>query len=158
MYERVLEGTWELFGDYLSGAREAMLCVVSSAELGGAAKAALQSSFAKLGYGKAACTFFTLQGKASCDGRDGRDGLPPLAEKEIYAVLEGMDPCLLVIADAQAAKACSRAYRLDIPLDQRSRVFGREVRAFASFESMLDDPKGKQGAWALLKTLPKFSG
>ena len=160
MYERTLEGTWGLFGDYLKGAREALLCVVSASPLSQRATEALQSSFAQLGYGKAACTFVALRGNGLVDGtpEGGMPGgnMPVLGEKEVSAVIEGLDPLLLVIADKTACEACSKAYRQKIPLDQRSRVLGREVRAFSSFEAMLDDPQAKKAAWMLLKSLPKF--
>jgi len=148
-YENILEGTWEVFGGYLDGAREALICVVSAAPLGEPAHAALQSSFARLGYGTTAGTFLSLS------GTEPGDGVPPLGEKEVFTVLEGLDPLMLLVTDAEAGAACSRAYGQELPLDRRSRLFGREARAFSSFGAMLDSPKGKQAAWALLKSLPK---
>jgi len=150
MYEQALEGTWEVFGDYLKGAWEGLLCVVSAVPLSQRATEALQSSFAQLGYGKAACTFLALRGNSPAEG------MPALGEREAYAAIEGLDPLLLAITDKEACEACSKAYRQAIPLDQRSRVLGREVRAFSSFEALLDSPQGKQAAWGLLKSLPKF--
>ncbi|MCL2825780.1 MAG: hypothetical protein FWD72_00055 [Eggerthellaceae bacterium] len=170
MYERVLQGTWDVFGDYLNGARESLLCIVSTPPLSDRAKSALQSSFAQLGYGAFPCTFFTLQGNAAAGAASAAAApadvgaspatspsspLPHLSEKEVFAVIEGLDPLLLVITDAAAIRTCSQAYHQEVPPDQRSRVLGREVRAFSSFDGMLDDPKGKQEAWALLKSLPK---
>jgi len=150
MYERGLEGTWEIFGDYLSGAYEALLCVVSHSPLSETARAALQNSFAQRGYGAAAGTFLTI-----C-GNEPASGLPALTEKELFAAIEGLDPLLLVVADTPSMQLCSAAYRQEILPNQRGRLFGREMRSFASFETMLEDSKNKQAAWALLKSLPKF--
>jgi len=167
MYERTLEGMWEVFGDYLDGEYQSLVCVVSTAALGETATAALQSTFARLGYGRAACTFFVLQGRTSSQtaipkasseqpAENTPDNVLALAEEEFYTVLEGIDPLIVVIADESARNVCAKAYRQEIPAKQRCRILGREVRAFDSFEKMLANEKGKIEAWALLKTLPKY--
>jgi len=158
MYARALEGTWEVFGGYLSGASEGLIAVVGTSFLGPQAQDALQSSFARLGFGQAAGTFFTLEGNGGPDWPESNAETPRLSEKEVFAAIEGLDPLFLVIADAAAAKACASAYRQEIPLDQRCRVLGREVRAFTDFTAMLSSQSGKQAAWGLLKTLPKGPG
>jgi len=151
MYESSLENTWALFGDCLQGYRDAIIVVISSKQLQDQAKKALENSFARLGYQPPACTFVSLEGFGDLS-------LPALNEKDLFSLVEGLDPLFLVITDKDAAQRFAFAYRRDVPLDKRSRVFGREVRAFASFETMLEDFSSKQIAWALLKSLPKLVG
>ena len=131
MYEVGLAQTRELFGDYLDGSPSALICAVSAQVLGEAARAALESSAAALGYGHGAVTFATL-----ADAEGALDG------PALFALVEGLDPLCVVAADAEAATALSQAYRPAV--------------AFDSFEQMLADDQAKQRAWALLKTLPRL--
>ena len=131
MYEVTLEETWDLFAPYLDGARTGIVCVASAARLGDAARSALEKSAAALGY-------------AALDGQ------------ALFLLLEGLDPLIVVAADAEAARALGAAYRQEVPLDGACRLFGRDAVAFKSFEHMLDDAQSKQAAWALLKKLPRF--
>lgn len=80
----------------------------------------------------------------------------PLSDADAFSVVEGLDPFALVIADAAAADACSRAYRAPIATPDKSRLLGRDVVAFADFAAMLETPQEKQRAWGLLKRLPKL--
>lgn len=147
MYEATLNSLWEKYDRHLTGQREALIGVVSSCPLESTAIDALQSSCSALGYGKAACTFIALEAKNEATS---------LAEKELLALIEGLDPLFLIITDENAVNCCSDSYHRPIPLDCRSRVLGREVRAFTSLEELLKDSSGKQKAWGLLKTLPKL--
>lgn len=148
MYESTLDDTWALFSHYLSGERTSLICVISENSLSSEAIKALQSSFAKLGYGNAACTFFTLR------GTDQNACMPILDSQSLFNAIEGLDPMLLIITDKHAAKEIGHVYRQPISLNKRSRIFGRETRAFAAFEDLLTDGSKKQKAWALLKSLP----
>lgn len=149
IYTSSLENTWLLFNDYLQGHRETIIVVISSKPLSARAHEALENSFARLGYKKESSTFISLQGFAETPSA-------PLNDKDILTLIEGLDPLFLVITDEKAANLCSAGYRRDLALNKRNRIFGREVRAFASFEAMLENSPSKQKAWGLLKTLPKF--
>lgn len=148
MYANTLEDTWVLFADYLTGHHDALIAVVSETPLSKRAHEALQNTCAQLGYGKAAGTFVSLSGAEEGE-------YPLLSGKELFALLEGLDPLFIIITDDEAVRRVANAYRTDIPLDKRSRFFGREVRAFSAFESMLSDDASKQIAWKLLRSLPK---
>lgn len=142
MYEVALDEAWELFGEYLDGARSGLVCVVSEEALDERSRAALESSAEALGYGRAACTYVTLGGA--------------LDAQALFLLLEGLDPLCLVAADAAAARMLGETYRCPVELMKPSRVFGRTTVAFRSFPAMLEDAQDKQVAWALLKKLPRF--
>lgn len=144
MYEVSLDETEELFGAFLSGARGGLVCVLSVHTLSEKARTAMENSAAALGYGRAACTFTVLE----TDGAQ-------LDAQALFLLVEGLDPRCLVAADAAAADALAAAYRCSVPTGKPSRLLGRTVVAFESFESMLADSQDKQVAWALLKMLPK---
>ena len=146
MYEVTLGESWDLFGDFLEGARTAPVCAVASERLPERARRALASSVEALGYGPEACTFVALSaGEAGA-----------LDRQALFLLLEGLDPLCLVAADADAARALGEAYRCTLQTDAAQRLFGRPCVAFESFDAMLDDPQEKQRAWALLKRLPRF--
>lgn len=170
MYEVTLEETWELFSPYLDGARTGVVCVASANQLGSAARGALENSAAALGYGRVCCTYIALRpgsaaGAATGNGEGGiAKGTADhevaeeaaLDGQALFLLLEGLDPLVVVAADAEAARALGAAYRQEVPLDGACRLFGRDAVAFKSFEPMLDDAQSKQVAWALLKKLPRF--
>lgn len=149
MYVFGLENTWDLFDGYLRGEHSAIIAIISSQELSDTARNALESSFSQLGYAPSGCVYVSLHGF-------GEAPTVALDEKALLGLIEGLDPLFLVVTDEDAVRACSAAYHRDIPFDKRARVLGREVRAFSSFEGMLKDSPGKQKAWGLLKTLPRF--
>ena len=141
MYEVALDEAWELFDAHLSGARSALVCVLSKRALDASSRTALNSSAEALGYGRAACTFAVVEG---------------LDEQALFLLVEALDPLCLIAADQEAAHALGRAYRCDVPSGKPSRVFGRTCIAFKSFPAMLEDAQDKQLAWALLKKLPTY--
>lgn len=145
MYEVALEETRELFGEFLEGARTAPMLALSGGRLDERAQAALTSTAASLGYGSDACTFVALRAEAGA--------LDPHA---LFMLVEGLDSLCLVVADDEAARSLSQAYRCPVELGSLQRVFGRPCVAFDSFERMLADSGEKQRAWALLKQLPRF--
>lgn len=148
MYEVTLNSVWSLFEEYLSGEQQALIVIVSSVPLGEQAHKALQSSFDRLGYGQAACTFVVQ--KPTIESAE-------LSDKEFFILLEGLDPKILVITDDSSAHLCGKSYGLNLVLDTRMRLFGRDVCVFSSFENMIADNASKQKAWALIKSLPKLS-
>ena len=139
-YVVTLDETWELFEQFLSGARSGALIVASFGALGEAARTALDSSANALGYGPGACTFADVSS---------------LDENALFMMVEGLDPKCLIASDAQAAALAGKAYRCDLPCGEASRAFGRTCIAFDNFEGMLASTDEKQAAWALLKKLPK---
>ncbi len=142
MYRYTLERAWEKYASCLGGQKASVVCVVSRRALGEEASRALQSSFARLGYGLAPCTFLSLDNK------------PPLGENELFELVEALDPLVVVVTDRSSTDLLAQSFRQDIPTGRLCRVFGRDFAAFDSFESMLGDNAEKQQAWALLKSLP----
>ncbi len=130
MYEVALEEMWELFSPYLDGARTGVVCVASAARLGDAARSALENSAAALGYGRACCTYVALRsesaaGKAPGTEESGTDKEraadhevaveAELDGQALFLLLEGLDPLVVVAADAEAARALGAAYRQEVP-------------------------------------------
>ena len=148
MYEVSLTEAWDRYGARLDGAFECPALVVSSTILPDQAKNALSSSSEALGYGKAACTFIgAIAEPAAADS---------LTDADLFSVIEGLDPLVLIIADEEAASACSRAYRNDVVVPDKGRLLGRDVVGFKNFAAMLETPQDKQRAWGLLKRLPRL--
>lgn len=147
MYTVGLDTAWELAGARLDGAREALVCAVSSQALSEQARRALSNSAKALGYGDAACAFLALE----------TPGEQPLSGRMLLAALEGLDPLALVVADRAAGDALAQAYHVAAPApDAPFRLLGRSGVAFASLEGMLGAETDKQRAWALLKRLPRI--
>ena len=139
-----------------------LFCVVSKAPLGENAKKALASSAQALGYGAQGC-FFVVITPNDCDSLD---------PKQLFSLIEGIDPLALVAADKDAVRALEQAYRVaqeaiyrgqdakelhrfQLSPNAYTRILGRDAVTFSSFEAMLAKPDLKQKAWALLKKLPK---
>ena len=89
-----MDETWELFGQYMSGAHAGLCCVISSESLSEAAEKALDSSLAALGYGHDACTFV-----APGD----------LDQQALFVLIEGLDPICIVAADGKSAALLGQA-------------------------------------------------
>ena len=142
-YEVALDETWDLFGSFMSGAKAGAVCVLSAQRLSNAAHDAIKSSAKALGYGTDACAFVTTEG---------------LEEQALFVLIEGLDPLCLVASDGKTAALLGQAYRCSVPTGDACRLLGRTTVAFLDFESLLETPRDKQIAWALLKKLPKLSG
>ena len=136
-----MDETWELFGQYMSGAHAGLCCVISSESLSEAAEKALNSSLAALGYGHDACTY-VVPGD--------------LDQQALFVLIEGLDPICIVAADGKSAALLEQAYHLAVPSGKATRLLGRTAISFLDFGSLLQTPQDKQIAWALLKKLPKF--
>ena len=144
IYETSGRLVWDLYADYVSGSRTTLVCACSSQRPSEAAKHALESSIAALGYGNAVA-FVTLTA----------DDIT-LEDSDLFTLVEGIDPLVLVTADAAAAARLARAYRQNVPVDSACRIFCRNAIAFRDLEHMLETPEGKQRAWALFKKLPRL--
>lgn len=148
MYAVSLDSTWEEFGAHISGAREGVACAISAYPLSPAAANALTSTFASLGYGKAAATFVALEPG---------DGAVLVNASQLFRIIEGLDPLCMVVADKASSKAVAEAYRLDQVPHGVTRVLGRDAVFFDDFDSLLESSESKQRAWKLLKALPRYS-
>ena len=135
-YER--NHTFEHYADRLEGNRDGLILVVFTEAPSDAARNALSKSFAAIGFGHDACTFALLEG---------------LLPDEVFTLVEGVDPVALVACDAKAAGLYGQAVRQEFPVMQRTRVFGREARAFPRLNAMLETEADRQAVWHLLKTM-----
>ena len=85
-------------------------------------------------------------------------GAEERAARELFAAIEGLDPRVLVLADAHSAQLAARAYTIKscmptIDYLKPFRLLGRRCLAFESFEALLATPENKQRAWHALKML-----
>ena len=144
--------------DHLSGAENGLICIVSSLPLGSDATNALTKSFEALGYGPDPCTFLTLQSRTSSHvGMEGEPGQAPkdsLTAKDLFSVVEALDPVIVVSCDQQATNLLSTAYRQALPPFGSAKIFGRFGCFLPGISTMLATDKGKQQVWAHLKALP----
>lgn len=145
-YGAIAQSAWERFADRLSGSADGVVGVIGEHALSPAARTAIENSARALGFGEHPCFFCSLRERGAADGE-------PLTPAELFALIEGLDPVVLVIADSPSIRAVSDAYRANVAPLARSRVLGRTAVAFRSFESMLAAPDDKQRAWAVLKLL-----
>ena len=134
----------DLYSDYVGEGSSTLACVVSSRPLSEAAHNAAESSMAALGYGEGS-TFVVL----SVDD-------VVLSDQDLFSLIEGLDPLVVVATDAPAAAALSHAYRADMKINDSCRLFGRDAIAFRDLEGMLSTSEDKQRAWALFKKIPKL--
>ena len=130
--------TFEQYADRLEGNRDGIALAIFTEQPNDAAKNALEKSFAAIGLDAGACTYAQI------------DNLKP---DEIFALVEGIDPLALVACDAKAAGLYGQAVRQEFPTMQRMRIFGREARAFAQLNAMLEQEADRQAVWHLLKTM-----
>lgn len=147
IFEVTAHDTLELYGDFVEGSgREMVLVLCGGAKgAGSQAKKALVNSMEKLGYGAKPCAF------ATCE----LPGGGYLGPHDIFTLVEGLDPLLVIAADATAARLLSQAYRTPVEHDGASRIFGRNCLAFSSFEHMLTTEDERQRAWALMKAVAR---
>lgn len=76
-----------------------------------------------------------------------------LEPTDIFELLEGLDPRVLIVTDSASAAKLGEAYRWAPSPNSFYRVFGRSCVVFSDFQSMLADSAAKQRGWALLKKL-----
>lgn len=129
---------FEQQADRLEGNRDGIALAIFTEAPTDTAKNALEKSFAAIGFEAGACTYANI------------DDLMPDA---IFALVEGIDPLVLVACDEKAAGLYSQAVRQAFPPMQRMRVFGREARAFPHLNAMLEQEADRQAVWHLLKTM-----
>ncbi len=144
IYEANGRAVLDLYSDYVSENGSMLVCVVSAQALSAGARNATESSMTALGYGKGQ-TFVVL----TVDD-------VALSSQDLFSLIEGVDPLVVIATDAPAAAALSHAYRADVAPGCACRLFGRDAIAFRDLESMLATPEDKQRAWALFKKIPKL--
>lgn len=126
------------FDAAIDGGVDAEACIVSYGPLPDAVRAALCAACASMEMPEPVCVDVSL-----------------VAPADVLAVIEGLDPVALIAADEFAAQLLGDAYRAKVALDAHSRLLGRSVVAFTSFEADLESARMKQRDWALLKLLKK---
>lgn len=125
----------------ISGNDAGLFVVVFGPDCGDASREALCKSASALGYGPDGVTFVDLSARS-------------LSAAELYEVLEGLDPIVVVCAGAEAVRQFSEAYRCQVAPHAAQRVQGREVRAFPQIDGQMESNEGKQAVWRALKSLP----
>ena len=133
---------FELFGDYVEGDAGRAALVLASKRPCDASLDALDKSFAAFGYGTDAFS--------SAEGGD-----IPLDSQALFLLVEGLDPLLLICADAEAVSLACLAYRSQFEQDAPARVLGRPAVMFRNLDALMESDAGKQKAWKLLKSLPR---
>lgn len=140
---------WERYANHLEGLLSGPVCVVSSQTLTQTAAEALEASAKALEYGQNCITYVSL--KQHTD--DAEQKQTTLSGKQLFGIIEAIDPLVLIATDSQAVAALSHAYHAEFPTNGSARLFGRTAVGFIDFASMLNEPGEKQRAWAHLKRL-----
>lgn len=138
---------WERYPSHLSGLLSGPVCVVSNKGMPAAAVEALEASASALEYGKRPITYVTLCAQGNGDEK------PALSGKQLFGIIEAIDPLVLIAADSQSIAALSHAYRAEFTPNAPARLLGRTAVGFVDFAGMLGSPDAKQKAWAHLKRL-----
>ena len=142
---------FELFGDYVEGDAGRAALVLASKRPCDASLDALDKSFAAFGYGTDAFSVATIEPlDASAEGGD-----IPLDSQALFLLVEGLDPLLLICADAESVSLACLAYRSQFEQDAPARVLGRPAVMFRNLDDLMKSDAGKQKAWKLLKSLPR---
>ena len=138
IYARTREQAMKDHAERLSGNSAGIVLVLFTEPIAAVAESALEKGFAALGFGEDACTFAQVK---------------DLAETDLFNLVEGIDPLLLVVTDADAAKLYAGVVRQPLPLLGKARLFGRETRAFPHLNSMFETEADRQTVWRLLKSM-----
>ena len=163
MYAYGQQATRDLFGAYLAGNPNGVCAVVARAPLSPDAQDACEKSLHALGYGHDACVFVTLcvaeaeTGANASDAAGANDAAAELDASALLALVEGLDPLCIIAADGEAAAALEAAFGQPVIIDAASRVVGRDVVCAASLDALMESAQGKQAAWALFKSLPRYA-
>jgi len=142
---------FELFGDYVEGDAGRAALVLALKRPSDASLIALDKSLAAFGYGADAFSVATIKPlDTSVEGGD-----IPLDPQALFLLVEGLDPLLLICADAEAISLACLAYHSQFEQDAPARVFGRPAVMFRNLDDLMGSDAGKQKAWKLLKSLPR---
>lgn len=140
---------WERYANHLEGMLSGPVCVISSQTLASAATKALEASAKALEYGQSCITYVTLTQRTVDDEQE----QTTLSGKQLFGIIEAIDPLVLIATDSQAVAALSHAYHVEFPTNGPARLFGRNAVGFVDFANMLNESDEKQRAWAHLKRL-----
>lgn len=132
------------FRSHITGADDALLCVVSYSPLSDIASTALHNSAERLGYA-AATAYLTVE---PADGSSQMLDGPHLLE-----LIEAIDPLGVVATDGLVCQLLSQGYHRPLKLDEVGSLLGRPCCCYASFDAMMQSNQTKQTAWQLLKVL-----
>lgn len=110
IYSYTADQTSDTYAPYVdvpgNEAGQVLACIVSSEPLSDSATTALTSAVTALGYGSRTCAFAVINAV---------DGQPPLDARNLFTLIEGLDPLLVIGADAESVRLLSQAYRTDLP-------------------------------------------
>ena len=123
----------------IDGDVNAECLVLSYGEASQPVRDALTSASDRLGFGEPAFGDLSLLGAA----------------KDAFALVEGVDPVVVVCADELSGVMFGQAYRIQVPQNNAGRALGRPFAAFVSFEEDLARSDMKQRDWAVMKSLAK---
>lgn len=143
-YERIRLGLQEHYQAFVDGSTNAAFCLVSTSELSLEAQNALFKSAQALGYSVHDITLVVLHPNEQ----------QTLLGKDVFELIEGLDPLCMVICDQQSCQTLSEAFRVKLPTNDIFYLLGKPCCCFNQFEDMLDNQNHKQQAWACLKLLP----
>ncbi len=141
IYEVNARSVLDAYAGYVEGDPEDLLLVLASTAVSNETQSALTRTAERLGYGNAVA-WLNIAG----------DDMP-LGARELFTVVEGLDPLALVALDDHSVALLAEAYRCPVATDSLNRVFGRPLVAFSHFATLLESDERKQRAWALLKHL-----
>lgn len=141
------------FAAYVDGAADPAMCVIGGESADGAVRAALAASFERLGYGRDACAYVAIAPRAGGEGAPA--AAAPLADADLYLIIESLDPQALLAIDEAATMALSRIFRAPLLNRKLSRLLGRPTLPFANFAGLLATPEGKRTAWEAIKQLAR---
>lgn len=148
IYEFNARSVLEQFTLYIDGTPNDVVMVISTYPLSGQAQQAFEKSAERLGYGKNRIAYVCLQGVAS-----DTDTQALLSASDLKAIITGIDPLALILADSASCTLLEEAYATSVITDKFQRINCKNVVAFDGFENMLASNDDKQRAWAILKNL-----
>ncbi len=152
MYNISAQEVLAAYAPLLQGTGNETLLAISTHPLDDTCRGALVKSAVALGYGEGSVAFAITHGQLDTMAVDA-------GFRDVYSIVEGLDPLAIVAADRAVSALLGEAYRCEVPLDNHCRVMGRTVVAFASLPELMaqpatdTQPAGKQVVWNLLKAL-----
>ncbi len=124
--------TWQSWQSCLDGNPEGLILIVSHQALSSSAQQACQASFSRLGWGEAPCIWCTWSQHNPA---------------QLFSLIEGLDPCILIATDESLASELSQAYRSELETQAPCRVFGRPCVVLSNIEALLATPESKALLW-----------
>lgn len=157
IYDTIRNQTLAQFDGVVEGNTDALFCVLSTQKLSDQARRALVSSAKALGYASRQCAFLRYNHELIChDEAVDPEDLQPRA-RQLFCVIEALDPLSVVITDYAAVRLASTGYNTALPLETKAHLLGHGCCCFDAFEALLTTEEGKQKAWACLKALPQIA-